>query len=535
MRSLGKPRVYTPQYVNGAIATSAGQDLREAREHERASRTAEAIRSYTLAVEAATALADNAVLAESLRRLAILRHRQGDFEQGRELCLRSYDVACANRNTELASQALNTMGVQYLQEGSISEAKSLFTRAIEADSSSRDLRARVEQNLGIIANIQGELDSALEHYTRSLEAFRSCGDEHGCAIAYHNLALISTDRGRLDDAEHYVRESQALAEHQGDLHLQGLCLVTQGEIDVARQRFENAQQSAEEALAIFNHLGSARGKADAYRLIGMVYRETSRHTLAESRLRSAIDLASQTGAVLIDAEASRELALLYQQMGRNQDTLQLLNRAYVLFGRLNARHDLVNVGGKVSELESTYFAVVRDWGRSIESRDSATFGHCERVARQAVAMSRVLGLDEHTETTLLLGACLHDLGLLKVPHEILRKKGQLTAAETEVVRQHPLWGLELLAGVEFPWELKPIIRWHHERCDGTGYPDGLTGDEIPLGAQVVGILDWHDELTTGRLGNAALTPKEAFAKVVEQREWWSDKVIAAFQATVVRA
>src|SRR6185312_15631668 len=130
-------------------------------------------------------------------------------------------------------------------------------------------------------------------------------------------------------------------------HLEGLCHVTQAEIDVARQRFENAHESAESALDIFNHLGNSRGKADAYRVIGMVYRETGRHALAESRLESAISMASTAGAVLIEAEASRELALLYQAMSRNIDTLHQLNRAHRLFARLNAQHDVVNVGGKV--------------------------------------------------------------------------------------------------------------------------------------------------------------------------------------------
>src|SRR6185312_1498316 len=104
--------------------------------------------------------------------------------------------------------------------------------------------------------------------------------------------------------------------------------------------------------------------------------------------------------------------------------------------------------------------------------------------------------------------------------------------EAGIVRQHPLWGLELLATVEFPWDIKPIIRWHHERCDGTGYPDRLVGDEIPLGAQVVGILDWYDELLTGRFGDAPLAPPEALARIAERREWWSRKVFAAFEAVV---
>src|SRR3989449_9788361 len=135
------------------------------------------------------------------------------------------------------------------------------------------------------------------------------------------------------------------------------------------------------ALALFDQLGARGAKANAYRVIGVVYRETGRLALAESRLRSAIELAASAGSVLNEAEAARELALLYQGMGRNQDALRLLNTAYRLFRRLDARVDLVHVGGKVAELEGTYLALVRAWGQSIESSDSYTFGHCERVAQ----------------------------------------------------------------------------------------------------------------------------------------------------------
>lgn len=522
----------TPTEPIPADEPSAGDALRAGREHERAARAVEAIASYLSAVQMSTSADDHAVLAESLRRLAVMRHKQNNFALARELCQRSYDVARTHGNGRLAAEALNTMGVQDLLAGSVAEARVLFLRALAADGVNLELQARVAQNLGILANIRGDLGEAMSHYQRSLESYQACGNAHGCAIAYHNLGVISVDRDRLDEAERHIRESRAIAERTGDLHLKGLCQVTYAEIDIARQRFENAHQSAEDALAIFNHLGASRGKADAYRVIGMVYRETGRHALAESRLESAISMASTAGAVLIEAESCRELALLYQAMSRNIETLQLLNRAHRLFTRLQAQHDVVNVGGKVNELQGAYFAVVRDWARSIESRDSRTFGHCERVATNAVAMSRVLGLDEHAETTLLLGACLHDLGLLKVPHEILHKNAPLSAEEAEVVRHHPLMGIEMLAAVEFPWDIKPIIRWHHERCDSSGYPDRLLGDEIPLGAQVVGILDWYDELLTGRFGAAPLAPVEALARVAEKREWWSEKVFAAFKAVV---
>src|SRR5213593_2227553 len=221
-------------------------------------------------------------------------------------------------------------------------------------------------------------------------------------------------------------------------------------------------------------------------------------------------------------------------MGRNQDALALLNAAHRLFGRLDARANLVHVDGKMAELEATYLAVAREWGQSIESADAYTFGHCERVARHAVAVARALRMDEHTQTTVRIGAYLHDLGKVRVPHELLSKPGPLTRDEFEVVQMHPIWGIELIADVEFPWDLKPIIRWHHERYDGTGYPDRLRGDEIPLSAQVVGIADVYDALTTTRPYQSARTADQALAELTRYRSWWSDRVFEAFLKAIVQ-
>jgi len=502
--------------------------LQEARERERAGCLPEAIERYQSAIDAAEQHGEPEVQAEALRRLAVVRHLRAEAPQARDLCLRSYAVAQRIGNDLLAAEALNTLGGLHLATGSLEDARATFLQALELGGRTRELGARVEQNLGVLANIQGQLTEAVARYERSLDAYRSCRDEHGCAIAYHNLGMVSADRGRLDAADCYFQESRTLAERVGDLHLWALCLVNHAEVHVARQRFEDARQNAEAALALFDQLGVSGAKAEAYRVIGMVYRETSRPALAESRLRSAIEFASAAGSVLGEAEATRELAVLYQTMGRNEEALRLLNAAYRLFRRLDARVDLVDVGGKVAELEGTYLALVREWGQSIESSDNYTFGHCERVARNAVAMARALGLDDHAETTILLGAYLHDVGQVRVPHEILKKAGDLTAIEREVLQMHPIWGIELLANVDFPWDLKPIIRSHHERYDGTGYPDRLKGDAIPLGAQIVGILDLFDALTTAHAYQAALSRDQAVGEIKRRRTWWSAPVFEAF-------
>src|SRR5437660_1279439 len=340
------------------------------------------------------------------------------------------------------------------------------------------------------------------------------------AIAAYEAASVAAERS--------FAQSYEIAERAGDLHLQGLCLVNHADVHLERERYDEAQRNAEAALVTFDRLGALSDKADAYRVLGMVFRETGRPALAEARLRSAIELALSAGAVLHQAEASRELALLHQAMGRNQEALTLLNGAHRLFGRLDARREQVHVDGKMAELEATYLAVVREWGQSIESADPYTFGHCERVARHGVAVARALGMDQRAQTTLRLGAYLHDLGKVRVPHEILNKPGPLTRNELEVVQMHPIWGIELLAGVEFPWDLKPIIRWHHERYDGTGYPDRLRGDEIPLSSQVVGIADVYDALTTARPYRLAFSRAAALAQIASCRRFWSGAVYDAF-------
>jgi len=533
MLSPGSTRsqeVVPPQ--SAVVVRSAAALLAAASQHERKVEIPQSIECLESAVTEAERYGEAALLAEALRRLAVLRHNRDERELALALAQRSYQVAKAAELDLLAAEALNTLGVQHLQAGGLVEARHSFVEALTLGRAGRKLRGRVEQNLGIVANIRGELDEALVHYTRSLEAYLACGDEHGCAIAYHNLGMASVDQGRLSDAERNFRESQAIAGRVGDASLNALCLVSLADVDVARQRFENARQHAEEALTLFDKLGERRGKADAYRVLGIVYREMDRGALAESRLRAALELAELSKATLIEAEVARELALLYQSGGRNQEALGFLNRSHGLFQRLEAQPDVINIRGKMSALEGTYFSVVHAWGESIESNDSFTYGHCERVARNTVLVARELGLDEHEESALLVGAYLHDLGMVKVPHEILRKQEPLTLDEEYLLQMHPVWGDELLKDVEFPWPVRPIVRLHHERFDGSGFPDRLAGDQIPIAAQIVGILDVYDSLTTSRFGREALPADKAAWEMVSRRGWWSPKVFDAFLRVV---
>ncbi|HUF26617.1 MAG TPA: HD domain-containing phosphohydrolase [Gemmatimonadaceae bacterium] len=512
----------------GAAATH----LATARDHERAGRLAVAAEEYQAAIDAADERLDASVLAEALRRLGAVHRRRHDVGKAIELCEASREVALGAGQPVLAAEALNGIALALLWRGDIAGARERLIAALRVGAENDDLRGRIEQNLGITANIQGDFRSALSHYERSLEAFREARNDNGCATAYHNLGMISADWQRWDDAERYFRASLEMADAMGDVHLRALALLNRTEVYIARQHYEEARRGAEEALQIFDRLGARAEKSAAYKFLGMIYRETGALTLAESRLRAAIELASEIGAPAFEAEAARELAILHQLQGRSQEALRLLNASHRLFGRLDARHELIDVSSKRAQLERVYLDIVRDWGRSIESTDSYTHGHSERVARYGAALARTVGLDEDDITTIRVGAYLHDLGKVKVPHEILTKPGRLTAEEFDVIKQHPIFGLELLASVEFPWDIKPIIRSHHEKVDGSGYPDRLRGDEIPLTAQLICVVDVFDALTTTRSYRPAMPHAVAVAEMQKSRHWWRPELFEGFMSGI---
>jgi putative nucleotidyltransferase with HDIG domain len=529
--SIVSPITYAPPPELGPVGDFEAL-LTAARERELQGNIAEAIASYRAIIRDADRRTHAKALSEALRRLGGIHRRRHELDTAAELSRRSYEVAAAMDDRTLVGEALNALAMVHFARGDWERARQELHHALATGSQSAALCARIEQNLGTMANVEGDLDTALEHYERSFEAFRSAGDRRGCAIACNNIAMNKADRGLWAEADASFRASLEIAESIGDVNLRGLALLNRTEVHIARQEFDAGKHSAEEALRIFDELGARELKAEAYKFIGVIYRETGRPQLAEARLKASVELSGEIGAILAQAEATRELAVVYSQMGRNQETLKLLNASLRLFGRLNARRDLVDVAAKTLQLESIYLDVVRQWGASIESSDTYTFGHSGRVADYAVGIARVMGLDASETTRLRAGAYLHDVGKIRVPHEILNKAGPLTDAELQMIRMHPIYGIELLASVDFPWDVKPIIRSHHEKLDGTGYPDGLRGDEIPLGAQIIGIVDVYDALTTTRSYREALPHKQAVAELRQCRHWWWPEVVEAFMASV---
>jgi response regulator RpfG family c-di-GMP phosphodiesterase len=146
---------------------------------------------------------------------------------------------------------------------------------------------------------------------------------------------------------------------------------------------------------------------------------------------------------------------------------------------------------------------------ALESHDRFTLGHSERVAARAVAIAQVLGLDEQSVRTVRLGALLRDIGNAKLPPALVQKHGELNASERELVERHPIHGEEILRGLAPLHAVLPIVRWHHERLDGAGYPDHLRADQLPLEVRIVTVADRFEALLVDRTDRAAVSEPEA--------------------------
>jgi len=165
------------------------------------------------------------------------------------------------------------------------------------------------------------------------------------------------------------------------------------------------------------------------------------------------------------------------------------------------------------DLEMSYFSTVKALARAIEVKDPYTYGHSERVTQYALVIARKLGLDEWALRNIKYAGALHDIGKLGIARNILNKPGELSEEEFLHVKSHPQMGDSIIEPVSFLKEPRDIILHHHERYDGKGYPDGLKGEEIPLGARILAVADSFEAMMSDRPYRSALDLHEAIAEI----------------------
>jgi putative nucleotidyltransferase with HDIG domain len=235
-----------------------------------------------------------------------------------------------------------------------------------------------------------------------------------------------------------------------------------------------------------------------------------------------MDLPDLTDLILENDELRRRLAAA--ELKAADSARQLERYAADLRETFKSERD------RAQQLTRSYMATVRALSNAVEARDAYTGKHAERVTRFAIEIARELGLPAPDSPEVEFGFLLHDVGKLAIPDSILFKPGPLTTEERALMSRHTIVGAEIMRDIEFLAEASQVVRSHHERWDGDGYPDRLAGEEIPLNARVFAVADVFDALTTNRPYRVALSFEQARAMIEAQSgRHFDPQVVAAFR------
>ncbi|HXT14680.1 MAG TPA: HD domain-containing phosphohydrolase [Gemmatimonadaceae bacterium] len=513
-----------------AVATllDEGQNADRAGRREMARRRYEGA-LYLLRVERPDAA------ATIMRRIARTYLDEGALDVAVDCLTAALGVSEAANDLSGVAHALNFLAVTSSQRGEFDQAESYAERALHFAREAADLplQAIIDQNLGVSASMRGDFTLALIHFEACLSSLRAADMREYMGDALNNMGLVYTQLGRLDEAHSSYDEAVTFYAAAGETPRRLLTLINSAELWIARREYDRAVAVCVNVLVEADATGDQRANGEANRHLGVVARVRGELEESERRLYSAYDNAMQREDLLLAAETAREQASLYELMGKNRETLQSLLRSHKLFTKLRAQHNLADLQRRVARLENSFYELVGRWAQSIESKDAYTLGHCERVADYACALARDVGFDDITLFWFRIGALLHDVGKIAVPSEILNKPGRLTPEEREAMELHAAAGANMLGDIDFPWDVIPMVRGHHERWDGTGYPDRLAGEDIHLSARITCIADVFDALTTDRPYRAGFTREQALAMMAaDSGKLFDPELFARFERVV---
>jgi putative nucleotidyltransferase with HDIG domain len=472
----------------------------------------QAIDLYATVFRSSVEARDVENLLEAILRAGFCYRALGNSELAVEYFELGYAIADLNQQQGIAGRALNGLATLYHTHGSLEQAERYYNLAREVALQGGDplVAAHIDQNLGALHNVRGDLAHALSAYESALQSFRDAGHTKALPGVLNNLGMLHIDLEQFDAATACLEEALERSRANGDVVTEAIVQVNRTELLIGRGDLDSARITCDAAFEIFSRLGEHSGRAEALKFYGVIYREANKPYLAETHLREAIEVSAAHNYPLEEAEALRELARVLRMQNRNQEALQALNRAHELFAALRAKHDAADIDKRLDQLEDQFLSLVRSWGESIEAKDRYTRGHCQRVAEYACRIAEEVGLSARDLVWFRMGAFLHDVGKTGVPGEILNKPGRLTDEERGIIEMHTVTGDEILAPIPFPWEIRPMVRSHHERWDGRGYPDQLKGETIPITARILRVADVFDALTTNRSYRQPLTPEQAF-------------------------
>jgi diguanylate cyclase (GGDEF)-like protein/putative nucleotidyltransferase with HDIG domain len=395
--------------------------------------------------------------------------------------------------------------------GRLDQAEQDFTAArdLAREANYGVLVAAGEEHLSAVALVRGDWAAGARHLERAVAEFAAAGDDPASVRSSLQLAGLYVDLKRWNAAEQAFADALPRAQALGDVRSQALIELARAQMAIDRANTERARASAERALELARRAEDAEAIARAVLMTAVVTRELDDAARATRFFDDAERHAEVLRDTMLSAELYCERAELLARQGKHSETLRALNNAHREMARVQGHPGTSERARRLRRLETAFIDAARRWAQRIESQDHDTGGHVERVADLTCEIARRMGVDPAALFWYRIGAYLHDIGKLHVPAAVLNKQGRLTTEEWALIKRHPAAGAEMLRDADFPWEVRPIVESHHECWDGSGYPHGLAGEEIPMAARIFCVADVYDALVSRRPFKHALSREEA--------------------------
>ncbi len=485
--------------------------IQQARVADREGRRDDARALYERALFSLQRRADAPIASSLMRWIGCLHHQSGDVDAAIEAFDAALMIAQLADDAAEIGKAFNEQAGVHRRLGQLDRAESLYSEARTRALDTQEIRlaAMAAQSLGTIALVRGDHDKALRHHRASLAEYRSLGVPKEVLGSLRDMGQLCVELERWDDSARAFDEGAQIAEALGDIAERVRIQSQRVALEIARGDFVAAGRACEVARSLASTLPESDAIGEIEKHLGTIARETGELGAAEEHFERALQIAVERRDLLLSAETAREHAETCKKQGRLRDALIHLNRGHRILTQLATSRELFDLDRRAARLERQFLEVARQWAGSIESKDRHTQGHCERVADLACALAIRDGCESRDLFWFRMGATVHDIGKLIIPSDVLNKPGKLAPDEWELIKRHPVAGVEMLVEMDFPGGVGPMVRSHHERWDGQGYPDGLSGEDIPRAARMLCIADVYDALLSKRSYKGALSHEAA--------------------------
>jgi len=478
------------------------------------------------------------IKSETFTQIGQLLAKQGDHDRALGYLQRAIGAYRRLNDLKGMCKALRNLGVVYVELGEFEEAELTYDEAIEnaQEIGDRLLYADLINNLGTIMNMRGNWRRALELYRESLLIYEVEKEIRKQAYTENNLAITLSEKGLNDEAFEYFQKAHETGTAINDATLVLIVDINLADLYLKKGQLSEAEYHCRKAHQYLVDSNLVNGNlVEIKKIFGKIARSRKDHATALEFLDEGLYISQEIGAKFQEAEVLMERGILLRDMDRHFDSLENLESSYHMYTALKAEGKQEETEKIIKSIEELYLEIFDLMSQKVDRKDKYTKGHSDRVASFALLLAKELGMKPQVLKSIVAASLLHDIGKIKVDDRVLKKEGKLTREEFEMIKKHPGFGVELLRGKEFPWDIKPMILHHHEKLDGTGYPHGLKGEDIPTGVRIISIADVFDALTSDRVYRPAFNTQKALEIMEKESGSSFDPVLLKCFSNLIKA